>query len=152
MSLELEPPSSPSLATLERVRASVHPDCIVCSPQNSQGLNLTFQSFQEGQLVAEFACPKQLEGYPGRLQGGVVASLMDGIMTNCLFAYGIVAVTIELNVRYRHPVKSETVAVLCGEIAEEAHGLYLMKAKLEQEGQLQATATAKFYKPPDDLA
>jgi uncharacterized protein (TIGR00369 family) len=141
----LHQPHSPSLDTLERIRAQVHPHCIVCSPQNASGLHLSFTSIEDGQLVAEFACPQRLEGYPGRLQGGVIASLMDGIMANCLFAHGIVAVTTELNVRYRHPVEAGTSAELRGQIERESHGLYFMRAELRQNQKLHVTATAKFF-------
>jgi acyl-coenzyme A thioesterase PaaI-like protein len=35
------------------------------------------------------------------LHGGVISSILDGTMTNCLFAHGTVAVTAELRVRFR---------------------------------------------------
>lgn len=145
MSTITPPDLTGSMDTLERIRKKVHPDCIVCSPQNARGLQLTFTHIANGQLVGQFACPERLAGYPGRMQGGMVASLMDGIMANCLFAHGIVAVTTELAVRYRLPVETSTTAELKAEIVRESHGLYFMKAELRQNQQLNATAKAKFF-------
>jgi uncharacterized protein (TIGR00369 family) len=133
------------LETMARIRGQSHPACVVCSPDCAHGLQLTFTEFREGQLVGQFDCPASLEGYPGRLQGGVVASLLDGVMANCLFAHGVVAVTTELTVRYRQPVASDVVATLCAEITRTSHGMYCMKAELSQAGQPCAIATAKFF-------
>jgi len=85
-----------------------------------------------------------LEGYEGLLHGGMTASLLDGIMTNCLFAHGIVALTAELKVRYREPVAIGPEISLRAWIVQRHPPLYLLKAELIQEGCVRATALAKF--------
>ena len=76
--------------------------------------------------------------------GGVIASMLDGAMTNCLFAQGIVAVTGELTVRYWKPVLIGCELQLRAWIEGQHRPLYLMRAELAQQGCVNATASAKF--------
>jgi len=65
-----------------------HPNCIVCSPRHRCGFRLEFVLSEDGSVHAKFDCSKVFEGYPGLVHGGVISSLLDGAMTNCLFAHG----------------------------------------------------------------
>jgi acyl-coenzyme A thioesterase PaaI-like protein len=76
----------------------------VCSPSNAAGLAVHFNMASDGSVTALYCGLPEVEGYPGLLHGGVIAALLDGAMTNCLFAHGTVALTVELNVRYRATV------------------------------------------------
>lgn len=70
--------------------------------------------------------------------------LLDGAMTNCLFANGYTAVTAELRVRYGHPVDTESPALVYAHIERTRARLHSVVAELIQEGVVKATATAKF--------
>ena len=93
-----------SQAQLDTARAMAHPFCLVCSQSNPMGLGLKFNSHDDGSVSTSFLGHFALEGFQGCLHGGLIASLLDGAMTNCLFARGLVAMTAELKVRYRKPV------------------------------------------------
>ena len=138
----------PSLDNLAKLQPAIHPNCVVCSQSNPAGLHMKFFVDNDDKFCGTFECPAQFEGYPDRLQGGVVSSLMDGIMANCMFACGIPAVTAELTTRFRHPVKLGIEATLQAEILNESHGVYFLRAKLFQEGQLRASAKGKFIEMP----
>jgi acyl-coenzyme A thioesterase PaaI-like protein len=69
-------------------------------------------------------------------------------MTNCLFAHGIVAVTAEMNIRFRHPIKLGMPIVLRAKITREQSPLYVVDASLIQENQLRAKSTGKFMEQP----
>lgn len=129
---------------LKAMKAKAHPFCLVCSGSNPYGLALEFDVNDDGSVTASFLGHPALEGYPGRLHGGMIASLLDGAMTNCLFAHGHVAVTAELNVRYRSPVAIGCEMVVRAWMEKPHPPLYLMRAELNQEGCVKATATAKF--------
>jgi acyl-coenzyme A thioesterase PaaI-like protein len=108
------------------------------------GLGQDFELQPDGSVESTFARGEMFEGYPGLLHGGVTAALLDGAMTNCLFAHGVRALTAELTVRYRAPIavrgKITTRACLV-----ESHGrLHLLRAELRQDGQVKATALGKF--------
>jgi acyl-coenzyme A thioesterase PaaI-like protein len=57
------------------------------------GLGLHFTVAPEGGVESTFAGSDVFEGYAGWLHGGLTAALLDGAMTNCLFAHGCQAVT-----------------------------------------------------------
>ena len=125
---------------------SCHPACVVCGERNESGLGLRFEPQADGSVLARFACAPDYQGYPGRLHGGVVSMLLDAAMTNCLFARGIQAVTGRLNVRFRHPVRLGTDAVLRAWMVQHHPPLYMLKAELAQEGKVCALADAKFFR------
>jgi len=126
------------------IQAKVHPFCLVCSGSNPSGLAIEFETISEGVLTASFQANPIFEGYEGRVHGGITAALLDGIMTNCLFAEGIVAVTAELRVRYREPVLIGSEILLRGWIENRHPPLFLMSAELKQDDCIRATASAKF--------
>jgi acyl-coenzyme A thioesterase PaaI-like protein len=131
-------------AQLDTARAQAHPFCLVCSQSNPMGLGLEFTSHDDGSVSTSFLGHPALEGFAGFLHGGMIASLLDGAMTNCLFAHGHVAMTGELKVRYREPVVIGTEMRIRGWITQPHPPLYLLEAELEQEGCIRATASAKF--------
>ena len=129
---------------LGTVRAEVHPFCVACSPSNPLGLRLQFTLNEDGSVSAPFRAPDTLQGFPGLLHGGVIASLLDAVMTNCLFTHGYVAVTAELKLRYRKPVLLGADILIRGWLTQAAAPLYVLQAELKQQGCLKATAVAKF--------
>jgi acyl-coenzyme A thioesterase PaaI-like protein len=133
-----------SLNQLKSLQGHHHPFCLVCSGSNPYGLALAFEAGEDGELKASFHPNAGLEGYEGLLHGGMTASLLDGIMTNCLFARGIVAMTAELRVRYREPVAIGPEVSLRARVEERHPPLYILSAELMQEGCIKATASAKF--------
>lgn len=130
-------------------RTRAHPHCVVCSPANPLGLGQKFVLQSDWSVEGTFAANKSLEGYPGLLHGGVTASLLDGAMTNCLFARGIHAVTAELKVRYRGRVTVAGKIVVRASL-QETHGrLLLLRAELWQDNTLKAVAFGKFVEIDD---
>lgn len=134
-------------ARLHRNQAEAHPFCFVCSGSNPLGLGLRCFPQPDGSVSAFFLGTGALEGYPGLLHGGVIAALLDGVMTNCLFTQNHRALTVELNVRYHASVVSAEEILLRAWLQDRGHGLFQMRAELTQGGALKATATAKFMEP-----
>ena len=130
------------------IGARIHENCVVCGPSNNSGLHVQFTQLDDGSTQASFGCGKAFEGYAGRLHGGVISALLDGVMTHCIFARGDVGVTGELKTRYRYPVVTDHPAIVRGWIKRCSPPLYLMEAELLQDGQVKVTATAKFMNQP----
>lgn len=126
------------------IRRKAHRACFVCSPQHLGGLGLRFASQADGSVSAEFPCESTYEGYAGMVHGGIVSALLDGAMTNCLFALGHVAVTADLHVRFRHPVYTGQKAVVRAMLTRDASPLFVLEAQVMQAGQVKATAVGKF--------
>ena len=137
-------PTASSQTRLKTARAKAHPFCLVCSQSNPLGLGLDFTVHDDGSVSASFLGHSALEGFQGFLHGGMIASLLDGAMTNCLFARGHVAMTAELKVRYRKPVLIGQEMTLRAWITRSQPPLHLLEAELKQEDCIKAIASAKF--------
>ena len=143
----VSPTPGSMLQTLKERRERLHPNCVVCSPSNAHGLHLRFTACEDGSIEARFHCEQVFEGFENYLHGGIVSSLLDGAMTNCLFAHGHVATTGELNVRFRRPVLAGKVATVRAWIERSSPRLYVLKGELLQEDVVKATAFGKFVAP-----
>jgi acyl-coenzyme A thioesterase PaaI-like protein len=130
--------------SLERTRDRIHPRCVVCNPANASGLRIEFNLLSDDSVMGEFLAGPMYEGYPGLLHGGVTAALLDGAMTNCLFAHGVKALTAELKVRYSEPVDVQAKTIVCARLIKSHGRLHGLRAELRQEGRLKATALGKF--------
>ena len=139
------PEPLPSQERLDAFRAAEHPRCFLCSPENPSGLKLRFRVQPDGSVAAFFPCREVFQSYPSTLHGGIVAALLDAAMANALFSIGVVAVTAELDVRYRAPVVLERGAVVRGLVEKTtAHPLYTARAEVEQDRKVVARASARF--------
>jgi len=134
--------------TVANICNLVHPKCVVCSFGNGNGLHLEFDVANDGSVTATFQCDEAFEGYPGILHGGVIASILDGAMGNCIFARGLATVTVEMTTKFRHPVITGREAMVSARITRASHPLYLLEAEIIQEGKVKATAKGKYYNQP----
>ncbi len=129
------------------IQKQAHPYCVACSLLNEKGLHLNFEADDDG-VVAHFECDRDCEGYPGILHGGIIATILDGAMGNCLFVRGQAAVTVEMTTRFRHPIYINRQATVNARLVRNADPLYLLEAEIVQDGQVKATAEGKFYDQP----
>lgn len=125
------------------VRDRFHATCCVCG--HAHGLGLRFKPADDGAVVATFECDKRYEGYDGIIHGGVVASLLDGAMTNCIFRAGHMALTADLRVRFRHPLRVGRPATVRARITRTAGPLFYLAAEVTQDGQIMAKGLGTFF-------
>ena len=78
------------------------------------------------------------------LHGGITSALLDGAMTHCLFARGIIAVTGEMTVRFRHPIALRIPLVIQAHTVRSQRPLHSVEARVLQDGQIRAKAKGKF--------
>ena len=81
--------------------------CFVCGSGNSSGLHARFYELENGELTALFTPGEEHQGYPGRIHGGIAATILDEtigrtIMLNDSDEYW--GVTIEFTSRYKKPI------------------------------------------------
>ena len=129
---------------LDRIRREVHAHCVACGSTNEHAPRLRFVASPQGGVTTSFQPNTGDEGYNGILHGGVIATLLDAAMTNCLFAQGHCGFTADLHVRYRHPVTSGEPCALRAWIERSSSPLFTLRAELRQANQLRVTATGKF--------
>lgn len=96
--------------------------CFVCGTNNGFGLKSRFFEMANGDLLAIFRPKEEHQGYPGRLHGGLAATILDEAIGRAIMirhSGNIWGVTIEFNVKYRKPVPlDQEVRVVC-RITEE---------------------------------
>lgn len=136
--------TEPAQEVLDQTRHHAHPRCVVCGRVHEAGLGLRFRLCNDGSVETRFDCKAAYQGYGGILHGGIAAALLDGAMTNCLFAHGVAAVTAEITVRFRHPVEVGESLIARARVSRPRGPLYVVVAELVQDGRVKATATGKF--------
>lgn len=120
-----------------------HPGCWVCGGRDG-GLELDFQVADDGTVEASFDFSDGLQSYPDRLHGGMISALIDGAMTNCLFAHGVAGVTAQLKVRFRRAAILGKPVTVRSQLLGESRPLFRLQAEVVQGAFVVATAEATF--------
>jgi hypothetical protein len=140
----LDPALEAAQARLDEARFKHHPHCVVCWDRHPFGLQVDYRVTGLHAVEGGFGCGKSYEGYEGIIHGGIVSSLLDGAMASCMLAMGHEAYTVDLQIRFRGPVRTALPATIRGEWTRKAGPLHLLNATLEQNGKICASARAKF--------
>lgn len=80
--------------------------CFVCGVENKFGLKAEFFELENQELVAIFHPGDEHQSYPGRLHGGLAATILDETIGRVVMNQGdnIWGVTIDFSVRFRKPI------------------------------------------------
>lgn len=132
----------------EKTQASVHSQCCVCGKAHPTGLQLHFVPEGPGRVSTSFLGGPLREGYPGLVHGGIISTLVDGAMTNCLFSLGIRAVTAELTVRYLKGVRADRDAKVTAWRLRTRGRVHAVQAEIKQDNRVVVRAYAKFMDRP----
>ncbi|MCL2136617.1 MAG: PaaI family thioesterase [Coriobacteriia bacterium] len=123
--------------------------CFVCGEDNRYGLHARFLNLADGRVACQFTAQNEHQGYPGRMHGGVISSVLDELIGRLLQVKDPTsfAVTLELSVKYRKPVplgeELTAIAWTTNETARLLEGdaeLYLA------DGSVAIQASAKYLK------
>ena len=125
-------------------RTRYHSTCPMCGIHVSDSLSADIKVCDDGTVEVSTICSKRMEGYANHVHGGIIASLLDCAMTNCLFSYGIAGVTGELTVRILHPIASDITLTARAWLERKLSSLCFLSAELYQNDQLAAKAKGKF--------
>ena len=80
--------------------------CFGCGPANPAGLHLEFMLALDGRIVCLASIPDTFEGPRGFVHGGIIATLLDEIMSKAVRSHNVVGMTRHMEVDYRRPVPS----------------------------------------------
>ena len=136
-------PSNSSIAS--------HEQCYACGPNNRDGFGLVFRTSPSGGVEADFYCDLKYQGYPGFLQGGVVATLLDSAMTHCLFRRGVVAMTGRMHIQFKKPVHVGEQVRIRADLVQQRGSLYRLWAELTQGNSVCAKTSATFMQISERL-
>lgn len=107
--------------------------CFVCGMSNSFGLKSRFYELEDGQLMAIFQPSDEHQGYPGRLHGGIAATILDetiGRAIMLIHSDNIWGVTIDFSMKLRKPIPID------GEIRVLARIVSEGRRSFEGEGEI----------------
>ncbi len=132
--------SDPHAAQAGTVKQPNSRNCFACGLENPYGLGLTFYELGPDLLESHYTVPEHFEGYPGVVHGGVVASMLDEMVSRAAMIgqHNRFMMTAKLEIRYRKPVPT-------------GQGLHL-QARLTRPAGRVATATAEIRLPDGTVA
>jgi len=107
--------------------------CYACGAQNEHGLHMEFRRDGERTVCDYTPCDFQ-QGYPGRMHGGVVTTLIDETMGWAVYHASKWGATARLNVRFRQPVYLARPLRIEAWIVRSRHRLIELRAEL-RDGQ-----------------
>lgn len=111
--------STTSAVPPEACRARPQPACFVCGQENARGLRIRFERAAGSQFSAEWIPEAAFEGFSGIVHGGIVSTVLDEAMSKAVSASGAQALTAELKVRFRLPVRAGERFQIRGWIAKQ---------------------------------
>jgi acyl-coenzyme A thioesterase PaaI-like protein len=126
--------------------------CFGCGTENPRGLGLKFR-LEHGRAVAEFTPAGYLQGYPGFVHGGGVATMLDEAMGWAVYGQGIWAMTARLTMRFRKSVPLNEPLVVSGWMTRDRGRFLELRAELRsREGALLAQANGLFVRVDGEQA
>ncbi|MFA9269822.1 PaaI family thioesterase [Svornostia abyssi] len=120
-------------------------NCFGCGPRNPAGLHLRMQRNGMG-VVADLVLDERHEGAPGLAHGGVVAAALDDLFGGVLVVLGVPAVTANLSVDYRAPVRLGRTLTLSATCTRSAGRKLWMHGTVTDANAITTEATALFVR------
>jgi uncharacterized protein (TIGR00369 family) len=125
--------------------------CFVCGMKNNFGLHASFYEVEDQQLVALFTPCEEHQSYPGRMHGGLAATILDETIGRALMitndeAWGV---TVEFTARYKKPVPLGQELRVVGRITRDSRRLFEGTGEiLLPDGQVAVEGSGKYIKLP----
>jgi uncharacterized protein (TIGR00369 family) len=120
--------------------------CFGCGGANARGMQLAFEQDDARQhIVGRFRLGEEYQGGTGFLHGGIIALLLDEVMSKASRFHGEHAVTADLRVEYKRPIRVGQEIVVEGFVARrDGRQLYHEGEIRNQAGNLLARAQGRF--------
>lgn len=128
--------------------------CLVCGLHNEPGLKAAFYELESHQVVGLFTPRDHQQGYPGRLHGGIAASMLDETIGRAIrLTHGdsLWGVTIELTMKFRKPIPlDETIKTVARITKETKRHFEGRGAILLPNGRVAVEGRGRYLKMPID--
>jgi acyl-coenzyme A thioesterase PaaI-like protein len=119
--------------------------CFACGKDNPDGLHMEFESVGDA-VRSRVSFPRKFQGYSDVVHGGLVSTVLDETMVTLLNRMGYLALTAELSVRFREPVRvGEDVDVMASLIEKRGKVFRLRAEATREDGTVLATAEARCF-------
>ena len=126
--------------------------CFVCGLKNIAGLKASFYETDDGALVAIFTPSKEHQSYPGRMHGGIAATILDETIGRAVMIGSrneVWGVTLELKVEYNKPLPLGVELRAVARITEENSRFFSGRGEiLLPDGGIAVIASGRYMKVP----
>jgi len=129
--------------------------CFVCGKKNERSLKAQFYTLEDESVAGFVTVGPEYVSYPGVTHGGIVAALLDEVAGRAQMAAdkGRIAMTVEMNVKYKCPVTPDTKLLLYGRVIANGPKICLAEGRIYlPDGSLAASSEGKYYKLPGQQA
>jgi len=124
--------------------------CFVCGEKNDFGLRAEFYETDDNQLVALINPSEQHQGYPGRMHGGIAATILDETIARSINSgkgEHIWGVTLELKTKFRKPIPLGQELKIVGRVTSEGTRSFEGTAEIVlPNGEIAVSAEGKYMK------
>ena len=124
--------------------------CFACGERNDFGLQAKFYETDNNELVALINPSEEHQGYPGRMHGGIAATILDETMARAINNgkdEQLWGVTLELKTKYRKPVPLDQELKVIGRVTSEGSRSFEGTAELLlPDGEVAVSAIGKYIK------
>ncbi len=144
----MKPTADPAPRKTSTLPLEPHPshlNCIVCREREQAGMGMRFEGLPDGSVQGEFGCEPDYQGYADCVHGGVIATLHDAAMVNCLMHHGATGMTAKMAIRYHKPLELSSPARIHAWIDSANHPLYRLVSEIAQHGVLRSRAESLFF-------
>ena len=121
--------------------------CLICGMNNSAGVRGQFYNMEDGSVGGLFTFREEHQSYPGRVHGGMLATMIDELAGRVLWVDSPdkIAVTMDINVKYRKPVPYNTPLKGRGVFIERLSRAYSAKCYImDMDNNVLAEGVAKY--------
>lgn len=126
--------------------------CFVCGIENPIGLKLKFYTDSEGRCITHFRPRPEHQGYPGRLHGGLISTLLDETMGRVLTGQNVWAMTGQLEIKFRKPVPLDEELTIIGELVHGRSRVYEARGEIRlSDGTILAEGNGIYIRIPDEM-
>jgi acyl-coenzyme A thioesterase PaaI-like protein len=124
--------------------------CFVCGEKNDFGLHAKFYETNAKELVALINPSEQHQGYPGRMHGGIAATILDETIARSICNgkdEQIWGVTLELKTKFRKPIPLGQELKIVGRVTSEGTRSFEGTAEIVlPNGEIAVSAEGKYMK------
>ena len=120
--------------------------CFICGEKNIHGLKARF--FYDGDAAyTEITTSRDYEGYRDISHGGIIACVLDEVMIKAILAKDIFAVTAEMTVRFRKPIRTGQKLTFTGRLTRNRGRVYITEGEARgADGEVYAEAVGKYVR------
>ena len=126
--------------------------CFVCGLKNPSGLHASFYELENGELMAVFTARDEHQSYPGRLHGGICATILDETIARAIMIRSrgeLWSVTLEFTMRFKKPVPTDQPVRVVGRIVKEGSRIFEGTGEiLLPDGSIAVEGQGRYIKMP----